>query len=249
MPTKRRYTWNVEYFLVASRLSGHYGLPLPTIILIGIIDCSEFIFMTLRQKTLAWLYPVLMKWRQLVTKPGFLAPDKPVMPAHNIFNLQVELIDGTHVRLETFKGKKLLVVNTASDCGYTAQYGQLQELYTRFREQVVVIAFPSNDFREQEKGTNDEIISFCQANFGVTFPVVKKSQVKRGSGQHPVFDWLTHSEMNGWCNQQPRWNFCKYLINEQGQLVYFADTSVSPLDPQMLKCIKEPNQSANHESD
>ena len=97
--------------------------------------------------------------------------------------------------------------------------------------------FIANDFKEQEKGSDTEIAQFCKLNYGVTFPLVKKSTVIKGPDQHPVFRWLSHKELNGWCNQQPEWNFSKYLVNEEGVLTNYFAASVSPLDPEVMKAI------------
>ena len=123
-----------------------------------------------------------------------------------------------------------MIVNTASECGYTAQYAELQQLYTKYADQLTIIGFPSNDFKEQEKGTDDEIAAFCKVNFGVTFPLAKKSSVLKGLGQNEVFQWLTMKEMNGWNEQQPTWNFSKYLIDEKGRLTHYFDPSVVPTE-------------------
>ena len=101
----------------------------------------------------------------------------------------------------------------------------------------MVLGFPANDFKEQEKGTDDEIETFCKVNFGVTFPLMKKSIVIKGTGQNEVFQWLTDAGKNGWNNQAPTWNFSKYLVNEEGVLTHYFDTSVSPLSPEVINAI------------
>jgi glutathione peroxidase len=130
-----------------------------------------------------------------------------------------------------------LIVNTASDCGYTAQYAELQSLYTQFGDRLIILGFPCNQFKEQEKGNEQDIASFCQVNYGVTFPLFQKADVKKGINQHPVYQWLTDPAKNGWNKQEPVWNFSKYLIDEEGRLTHYMDPSVSPLDPRLIKAI------------
>ena len=119
-------------------------------------------------------------------------------------------------------------MNTASDCGYTPQYNDLESLYKEYKDKLVVIGFPANDFGEQEKGDDEKIAQFCKANFGVTFPLAKKSTVIKSPDQNNIFKWLSDEKLNGWNNQPPKWNFSKYLVNENGVLVGYFDSSVSP---------------------
>jgi len=128
-------------------------------------------------------------------------------------------IYGEEFELERLKGKKVLVVNTASECGLTPQYEELEKLYREYGDQqFVIIGFPSNDFASQEPGTNEEIAAFCQKNYGVTFPMMSKITVK-GDDMHPVYRWLTEKSKNGVENSRVRWNFQKYMIDEEGRLV------------------------------
>jgi glutathione peroxidase len=145
---------------------------------------------------------------------------------------------GTVLLFNSFKGKKLLLVNTASDCGYTNQYSDLQKLYEDFQDKLTVIAFPANDFKEQEKGSDEEISTFCKINFGVTFPIALKGPVK-GNGQQQVFQWLTDKTKNGWNNKSPSWNFCKYLVNEEGVLMNYFDPAISPLSEEIIMAIEQ----------
>jgi glutathione peroxidase len=119
-------------------------------------------------------------------------------------------------------------VNTASDCGFTQQYAELQQLYEARKPALEIIAFPSNDFKQQEKKNDTEIAQFCRTNFGITFPLAAKSSVTRSPMQHPVFEWLSNAKKNGWNDQAPSWNFSKYLVNETGMLTHCFDPSVSP---------------------
>jgi glutathione peroxidase len=190
--------------------------------------------MTYRQKVLKAVYPVWMWITKLTgknTKKMNNESAKP--PFQSFYDLSATQIDGKEIKFADFKGKKLLLVNTASDCGYTNQYADLQKLYEDFSNKLVVIGFPANDFKEQEKGTDEEIAQFCQKNYGVTFPIMKKSVVIKSAQQNPVYQWLTDSSKNGWCNQQPSWNFSKYLLDENGVLTNYFDPSVSPLSKEI----------------
>ncbi len=161
-----------------------------------------------------------------------------VGPRQAIYDFNIELNNGRSLDLSTLRGKKILLINTASDCGYTNQYEQLQELFTRLPEKLMVIGFPANDFKQQEKGNDEEIAAFCKLNYGVTFPIAKKSTVKPGPSQNKIFQWLTHPDQNGWCNRQPSWNFSKYLVNEDGILTHYFDPAVSPLGEEMMGALR-----------
>ena len=155
-------------------------------------------------------------------------------PASSFHALSAVDIDGNPVSMASFKGKRLLVVNTASKCGYTKQYAQLQELYDTFKDKdFVVIGFPSNDFGGQEPGSEQEIAAFCQKNYGVSFPMMSKVSTK-GRDQHPVYQWLTSKEQNGVMDATVKWNFHKFLIDEEGRLVAAYPSGVTPLDEQIL---------------
>jgi glutathione peroxidase len=196
--------------------------------------------MTLRQRILRIVYPFLIHFTKLLKKNTKVSENKNgVKPVESIYDLNVHLNNGAILPLSTFKGKKILLVNTASDCGYTAQYADLQKLYQNAKEDLAIIGFPANDFKEQEKGSDEEIAKFCSLNFGVSFPIARKSRVVKSDGQHPVFQWLTNKELNGWNNQQPSWNFSKYLINEEGTLTHYFDPSVLPVSDEVLKAINQ----------
>lgn len=126
-----------------------------------------------------------------------------------------------------------MVVNVASECGFTPQYQQLQELYEEFHDKLTIVGFPSNDFGGQEPGTNEEIRAFCTRRYGVDFPLAAKITIK-GSEKHPVYQWLTQKSKNGVADSQVQWNFYKYLLDENGHLVQSFPSSVSPLDEQIL---------------
>ena len=195
--------------------------------------------MTTKQKILKAVYPILM-W--FTKKAGVNstslsnATAEPIVPLHS---LPATLINGSPLNLADYKGKKILLVNTASDCGYTGQYDALEKLYQLHKNKLVVIGFPANDFKEQETASDETIASFCKLNFGVTFPLMKKSIVIKANNQNELFEWLSNKNKNGWNEQAPTWNFCKYLINENGKLTHFFASSVEPMSAEVLKAIAE----------
>ncbi|RYM34879.1 glutathione peroxidase [Brumimicrobium glaciale] len=137
----------------------------------------------------------------------------------NLYDFKVDQINGESFDLSALKGKKVMVVNTASECGLTPQYEQLQELFEgSSRDEFMIIGFPSNDFGAQEPGANDEVASFCQKNYGVTFPMMSKIAVK-GSEQHPLYSWLLEESQNNGGAEEVAWNFHKFLIDEEGNFV------------------------------
>lgn len=154
------------------------------------------------------------------------------------YDFTVKDIDGNDYDLANLKGKKVLVVNTASKCGFTPQYEDLQKLYEKYgSDNFVIIGFPSNDFMNQEPGTNDEIKSFCSSEYGVTFPMMAKISVK-GKDMHPLYEWLTEEELNGKMDSKVKWNFQKYMIDEKGHLVDVAYPKTNPLDEQIVSWIE-----------
>jgi glutathione peroxidase len=165
-----------------------------------------------------------------------ISQDNPVTPPVSFYQLEFTSITGQPVQFETLKGKKVLIVNTASKCGFTPQFKDLEALAERYKDNLVVIGFPSNDFGGQDPGSNQEIQEFCQLNYGVTFLMMSKSIVK-GNEKNPVFQWLTTKTENGWNEAEPSWNFCKYLIDETGRLVGFYPSKVNPLSDEIVKRI------------
>lgn len=149
------------------------------------------------------------------------------------YDFKVKTLGGTEFDFATLKGKKVMVVNTASKCGLTGQYEQLQALYEQYGgENFVIIGFPANNFMNQEPGTAEEIQEFCQLNYGVTFPMMDKISVK-GDDQHPLYQWLTQKELNGVMDSDVQWNFQKYLIDEKGQLVKVIAPRTLPTDEEV----------------
>jgi len=171
-------------------------------------------------------------------KPGGLVIAKPagsgLKSNASFYDLKINDIDGGELNFQSFRGKKVLLVNTASECGYTGQYADLEKLYNQYKNTVVVAGFPSNNFGKQEPGTNREIKQFCIDSYHVSFPLSEKITVT-GHNVHPVYRWLTDSSLNGWNDKQPRWNFCKYLVDEQGELVCFYSEKTNPFDKAILK--------------
>lgn len=198
--------------------------------------------MTGRQRILKIVYPLWIAFTKLLGKnTKIISNTKNVRPVQPIYELSIPLNNGSSLPLQTYKGKKLLLVNTASDCGYTNQYEDLQKLYQQFNNQLEIIAFPANDFKEQEKGSDNDIAQFCKLNFGVTFPLAKKSVVIKSDDQNNIFKWLTDKTKNGWNEQSPSWNFSKYLLNEQGTLTHYFDPSVSPLSEEVIQAVERLN--------
>lgn len=151
-----------------------------------------------------------------------------VLPQESFYSLKARLGNGEEINFDNFKNKKVLVVNLASQCGFTPQYAELEKL-NQLNKDLVILGFPSNNFGGQEPGSDSEISGFCKINFGVTFPLFKKGEVK-GNLKQPVYQWLTDKNKNGWNDEAPKWNFYKYLINENGILTKVFSSSVSPLD-------------------
>jgi len=192
--------------------------------------------MTLRQMFLKAVYPLFV-WSQGKTAKQF--GNEQAKSNVPFYDLKAVANNGSEFNFAQLKGKKVLLVNTASNCGYTPQYDDLQKLYEQYQNKLVILGFPANDFKEQEKGNDEDIAQFCKINFGVTFPLMKKSTVIKGAEQNPVFKWLSDSTQNGWSNKQPSWNFSKYLVNEEGQLVHYFDPAVSPLSKEVIDAINK----------
>ena len=150
---------------------------------------------------------------------------------------KVEGIDGEEIDFSAFKGKKIMVVNVASECGYTPQYQQLQELQKEFNDKLVIIGFPCNDFGGQEPGSAEEIQAFCSLNYGLTFPLTQKITIK-GESVHPIYNWLLHKSNNQVMDTEVTWNFCKYILDEEGQLVNFFPSATSPFDDAILEWVQ-----------
>ena len=162
--------------------------------------------------------------------------DSEIAALSNFYDLKAVGINGEEISFSDYKGKKVLIVNVASKCGYTYQYAEMQKLHDLYGEKVIVLGFPSNDFLYQEPGSNEKIAEFCESVYGVTFQMFEKIATK-GKNQSSVYEWLSKPELNGWNNQSPSWNFCKYLINEEGNLIGFFDARVKPLSDEITSLL------------
>lgn len=154
----------------------------------------------------------------------------------SVHDFSMKSIDGKNIALSSFKGKKLLIVNVASECGYTPQYKDLEELSKKYKDKLVVLGFPANDFGGQEPGSDAEIKGFCTKNYGVSFPMFSKITVK-GEGMHPFYKFLSSKDLNGNVGDAPKWNFCKYLVDENGKVLKFFPSSVKPMDKEITSLL------------
>ncbi len=153
--------------------------------------------------------------------------------SNKIYDFKVESLDKGTINFADFKGKKILIVNTASECGYTPQYKELQALYEKFKGKLVIVGFPANNFGGQEPGTALEIKTFCEKNYGVTFPMAAKISVK-GDDMAPIYKWLTSKAANGVLDAEIGWNFNKFLIDENGIMIDHFPSKVKPMSEEIL---------------
>ena len=193
--------------------------------------------MTARQKLLKAFYPALMWITKITGTNTANLKNESIQPPVSFYSLQTTLNDGSTFNFSGLKGKKVLLVNTASDCGYTDQYADLEKLYQQYKGELVILAFPANDFKEQEKGNDETIATFCKKNYGVTFPIMAKSSVIKSNRQNNIFNWLANTAGNGWNDKAPSWNFSKYLVNDKGQLTNYFDPGISPLSKEVINAI------------
>ena len=157
----------------------------------------------------------------------------------SFYDYTAKTIDGKDFSMKDLKGKKIMIVNVASECGYTPQYKKLQELYVKYKDKgLVILGFPCNQFMGQEPGNEAEIKSFCEKNYGVTFPLFSKIDVK-GKEQFPLYQWLTHKDLNGVEDSEVSWNFNKYLIDENGKYVMHLKSGVDPLDSKVIEWLEK----------
>ncbi len=156
----------------------------------------------------------------------------------SIYNIELNDIHGNPIDLSDFKGKKILFVNVASKCGFTPQYKDLEMLHDLYKDQLVLIGLPCNQFGSQEPGSNEEIVEFCSATYGVSFLMTDKIEVK-GEGQHPLYAWLTKKDLNGKKNSTVKWNFQKYLVDEEGELIDFYYSVTTPMSSKILQHLSE----------
>lgn len=172
--------------------------------------------------------------KEITSKPDSL---KTNPSTKSFYDFTMKSLDGKDIDFKQYKGKKVLIVNTASKCGYTPQYAELEELHKKYGDKLVILGFPANDFMKQEPGTNEEIGEFCSKNYGVSFQMFEKIEVT-GKSKAPLYQWLSDKNLNGWNDKEPSWNFCKYLINENGELVNFFNSKVTPLSEEMMKALE-----------
>jgi glutathione peroxidase len=193
--------------------------------------------MTTRQKILQFFYPVFVAFSRLAKKKSdmFYNPGgkEPIVP---FYSLSFTGNDGKQVSFEQYRGRKVVLVNTASFCGYTSQYDALEQLYKDNKDRMVVLGFPANNFGAQEPGSDAEIAQFCRVNYGVGFPLFKKSSVLPPD-QNAVYTWLSDPAQNGWNDQLPRWNFYKYIVDEQGRLTHVFGSAIAPDGAEMKKAL------------
>jgi len=169
---------------------------------------------------------------------NFTNKTKQVMNTNpSIYNISINSISGEPINLEDYKGKKILFVNTASECGFTGQYKDLEKLYKTYKDKLVVIGVPCNQFGGQEPGTLTEIQTFCEVNYGVTFLLTEKVDVK-GDNQHPLYAWLTDKEKNGVKSSSVKWNFQKYLIDENGAYIDYFYSMTKPMSSKITKYVE-----------
>jgi glutathione peroxidase len=154
----------------------------------------------------------------------------------NLYDIQINSLQGKPINFGDFKGKYILFVNVASKCGFTPQYKDLEKLYQEYKDHLIVIGVPCNQFGNQEPGSSDEIQEFCQVNYGVSFLITEKVNVK-GSNQHPLYAWLTKKENNGKKSSTVRWNFQKYLVDSEGKLIDFYYSITKPTSSKITKHI------------
>ncbi|HEY4148767.1 MAG TPA: glutathione peroxidase [Chitinophagaceae bacterium] len=184
--------------------------------------------MTTRQKVLKFLSPVIVGISRLSSKrSGTWSNTAKKDPPVPFYSLSFTDNRGKEVSFKQYRGKKLLLVNTASFCGYTSQYDGLEKLHRDNRDKLVILGFPANDFGEQEPGADADIEKFCRLDYGVTFPLFKKSSVVQPN-QNAVYAWLSNPALNGWNGQSPTWNFFKYVIDEKGRLIHCFGPAIEP---------------------
>ena len=193
-------------------------------------------------KMINYILPLLFIIFLSLLYSGFFNSNKDIdfsTYSTSVYDYPLTTIDGEKFDLNSIKGRKILVVNVASKCGYTYQYEGLQNLAEKYSDKLIILGFPANDFLWQEPAKNDKIKEFCSVNYGVTFPMFEKTSVKKSDKQHPLFTWLSNKNLNGWNDDAPSWNFCKYLIDEDGKLLEMFTSKVKPFDERIVKYLEE----------
>jgi glutathione peroxidase len=174
----------------------------------------------------------------LVKFLAFFAPPKAAEVPASIYDFKVKALDGSTIDFAKYKGKKILIVNTASECGNTPQYEELENMYKKYNGKLVIVGFPTNDFGAQEPGSDKEISAFCTKKYGVTFPMASKITVK-GDAMAPIYKWLTGKQYNKQKDSEVKWNFQKYLIDEKGNLVAVFAAGMKPNNPDIVSAIEK----------
>lgn len=168
---------------------------------------------------------------------NFLFSAPQVNIPERIYDFKVKALDGGIIDFSEFKGKKILIVNTASKCGHTPQYKGLEELANKYKEKLIIVGFPANNFLFQEPGSDEKIAEFCKQSYSVTFPMAAKISV-RGRNKAPIYHWLTEKKYNGYRDSKVEWNFQKYLIDENGSLIAIFTPRTTPDSPEIIKAIE-----------
>lgn len=164
-------------------------------------------------------------------------PENTVAAPKTLYDFKMKsLIGDDEIDFTKYKGKKVVLLNVASECGFTPQYADWQAFHEKYGDKIVVLGFPANNFGGQEPGSEQDIATFCQKNYGVTFQMFDKISVT-GSDQHPLYKWLSTKSLNGWNDKAPTWNFCKYVVDEKGQLTHFFASAVKPTDAEFKKAV------------
>lgn len=166
-----------------------------------------------------------------------IRPENAAVVKTTLYDFKAKsLIGEKEINFSKYKGKKVVILNVASKCGYTPQYADWQAFHKKYGKKIVVLGFPANNFGGQEPGSEEDIATFCQKNYGVTFQMFDKVDVV-GENQVPLYKWLSDKSLNGWNDKAPTWNFCKYVVNEKGQLTHFFASKVKPTDEEFLKAV------------
>ena len=186
-----------------------------------------------RSFNLTVLFPIQFIMATIFFSNSTLNAEGYTSSMKSFYDLQLNDINGEEIDLQSFKGKKVLLVNVASKCGYTDQYADLQELYETHGDKLEIIGIPCNDFGRQEPGSANEIQKFCKLNYGVTFTLAEKQKIK-SKPMSGIYQWLSDPNLNGWNSSLPSWNFCKYVINESGELTHFFKSGVDPNGREIL---------------
>ena len=159
------------------------------------------------------------------------------VPVRSLYDFKMKALMGNEtIDFSKYKGKKVVLLNVASKCGYTSQYADWEQFHEKHGNEVVVLGFPANNFGGQEPGSDGDIATFCQKNYGVKFQLFSKISVS-GADQHPLYKWLSDKAQNGWNDKAPTWNFCKYVVNEKGEVTNFFASGVKPTDKEFLKSV------------